>query len=156
MMDFHKPQQSNYDDSSCFNHPSDCPTGRPRCYPSLVIIWLLVNSNTKPLSWAFGLVVWFSLWVREVPSSILGTPLLCSHHHGLSSFYFWASWVSSTGLGSLPGNFGLNCKYWASLVSPIWFRYTFRKTKIIEYVGIYFVFFKLFYKIKFKTVFLEK
>ena len=25
---------------------------------------------------AFGLVVWFSLWVREVPSSILGTPLL--------------------------------------------------------------------------------
>ena len=36
---------------------------------------ILYLSNSVCL-WAFGLVVWFLLWVQEVPSSILGTPLL--------------------------------------------------------------------------------
>ena len=36
----------------------------------LIIIYKRINI------WAFGLVVWFSLRVREVPSSILGMPPL--------------------------------------------------------------------------------
>jgi hypothetical protein len=38
-----------------------------------MITWLIFTN------WAFGLVVWFSLWVREVPSSILGMP----HFHNI-------------------------------------------------------------------------
>ena len=34
----------------------------------------LYLKSIKACSRAFGLVVWFSLWVREVPSSILGMP----------------------------------------------------------------------------------
>ena len=50
-------------------------------------------TQDKQHSRAFGLVVWFSLWVREVPSSILGMP---------PSFYCY--------LLSMDGLIGKSCK----------------------------------------------
>ena len=41
---------------------------------SVSIIDLFLDKPLKQHKWAFGLVVWFSLRVREVPSSILGMP----------------------------------------------------------------------------------
>ena len=46
---------------------------------------------------AFGLVVWFSLWVREVPSSILGMPPL--------TFSWWMCWNKSETCVTKEGSF---------------------------------------------------
>ena len=44
-------------------------------------IWSSLTIFVNDAIRAFGLVVWFSLWVREVPSSILGMPLKLSLAH---------------------------------------------------------------------------
>ena len=41
----------------------------------VVVSIVLYFHNDKEVTWGFGLEVWFSLWVREVPGSIPGIPL---------------------------------------------------------------------------------
>ena len=68
---------------SCQSRGRQQDMGRYKWYqsqtPDNVVLWDFTSveeHNKAFLTRAFGLVVWFSLWVREVPSLILGMPLL--------------------------------------------------------------------------------
>ncbi len=66
--------------------------------------------------WLFGLVAWFSLWVREVPGSIPGTALFLNSKKWISSLSQVVTAIASKAIGvTLAGSNPADCDFFVFL-----------------------------------------